>query len=186
MPCQKCGAALPENAVFCPICGTRIVENPAVPAPPDLFTALKKYADFQGRASRQEYWLFVLLRCIAEVLLAGFPFLLGAWEIAMIVPGLAVTARRLHDVGSNGWRMLCSLIPVVGPVAMFCWMLHDSQPGINAYGENPKGVAAGDPEWRFKSWIGWTVGIAVLVLMIAAAAVAVATDAVAECSNCIQ
>ena len=66
-------------------------------------------------------------------------FLLMIYSIALIIPGLALVVRRLHDIGKSGWYMLLSLIPIIGGIIMLVFMVTDSQPGANQYGENPKG-----------------------------------------------
>jgi uncharacterized membrane protein YhaH (DUF805 family) len=107
----------------------------------------KKYADFSGRACRTEYWMFVLCSIIVGIVLAivdamitggllGIVYLLG-----IIIPSIAVTARRLHDTNRSGWWMLISVIPLVGLVLIYFLVL-DSQPGDNQYGPNPKAVMA--------------------------------------------
>lgn len=116
-----------------------------------------KYADFEGRAQRQEYWmytLFVILIFIAlgivtgigaaisdilGVLLSGVLVLAA---IGLIVPSLAIAIRRLHDTGRSGWWFLISVIPivsVVGSIVLLVFYCLDSQPGENQYGPNPKG-----------------------------------------------
>lgn len=66
-------------------------------------------------------------------------FLLMIYSIALIVPGLALAIRRLHDIGKSGWYLLLGLIPIIGGIIMLVFMVTDSQPGANQYGENPKG-----------------------------------------------
>lgn len=114
---------------------------------------LQHYADFSGRARRSEYWFFVLFNFLVSFVL-GFVFGLIAtatevpsiaslaylWSVAMVVPALAVTARRLHDIGRSGWWMLIALVPIVGGIILLVWECTDSQPGFNQYGPNPKGV----------------------------------------------
>ena len=123
---------------------------------------LKKYAEFNGRARRKEYWMFTLFNCliyfgyciVAMVFVAlsgrnGAPaaalvmFLpLWLYALAVIVPGIAVSIRRLHDTGKSGWWILISFVPLVGGIILLVFMCMDSQPGPNEYGPNPKGVAA--------------------------------------------
>jgi uncharacterized membrane protein YhaH (DUF805 family) len=116
-----------------------------------FLAALKKYAVFEGRARRREYWFFVLFYIIIAVLLAfvdgmlglggskGGPGILsGVFGLAMIVPSLAVAVRRLHDIGRTGWWVLIGLVPLVGAIVLLVFALMDSQPGQNDYGPNPK------------------------------------------------
>lgn len=108
--------------------------------------ALRNYADFQGRARRKEYWMFTLLVTLATVLaviLGGAESSVGGLLLLVIVlggliPGLAVTVRRLHDLGLSGWLVLIGLLPYVGGLVLFILMLLDGKPGTNQYGPNPK------------------------------------------------
>lgn len=108
--------------------------------------ALRNYADFQGRARRKEYWMFTLLVMLATVLaviFGGAESSLGTLLMAVIIlggfiPGLAVTVRRLHDLGLSGWLVLIGLIPYLGSLVLFILMLLDGKRGTNQYGPNPK------------------------------------------------
>lgn len=102
-----------------------------------------KYATFSGRARRSEYWWFSVLYVAGALLLAGIGFaveepLLNVLLLALIVPMLSVSVRRLHDTGKSGRRMLIALIPVVGPVIYLVGMTTDSATGPNRYGPSPK------------------------------------------------
>lgn len=114
---------------------------------------LKQYADFSGRARRKEYWMFVLFNMIfanvATILdnvlgIAmegiGYGPLYGLYVLAMLIPGLAVAVRRLHDVGKSGWMILIALIPLIGSIWFLVLMVTDSNAGENQYGQNPKEV----------------------------------------------
>ena len=120
----------------------------------------RKYAEFSGRSRRKEYWMFVLFNLLAVLVLAalggvglaisedygGLLFIpLGLYILAVIVPGLAVQVRRLHDIGMSGWFLLLffvlGFIPIIGflaSVAQIVLMCLDSNPGDNQYGPNPK------------------------------------------------
>lgn len=118
----------------------------------------KQYADFKGRARRKEFWMFALLNMIiyfvAGLLIAllfvasmrtfnfWLPFigyiLLGCYNLAILVPSLAVLVRRLHDIGKSGWYFLVAFIPLVGGIILLIWSLQDSQPNTNKWGANPK------------------------------------------------
>lgn len=105
------------------------------------------YANFSGRARRSEYWYFVLLTFIVSIVLAVLtPFLgmiatalSGLWGLAIIIPGLSVVWRRLHDIGKSGAWYFIVLVPAIGAIILLIWMFKDSQPGDNQYGPNPKG-----------------------------------------------
>lgn len=106
---------------------------------------LKKYAVFNGRARRKEYWMFVLFNLIIalvlgliERLVGGPGILANLYSLAVLIPGLAVAFRRLHDTNRSGWWILIGLIPLVGFIILIVFMAQDSQPGDNQYGPNPK------------------------------------------------
>jgi uncharacterized membrane protein YhaH (DUF805 family) len=112
---------------------------------------LKKYAVFDGRARRKEYWYFFLISTVISIFLAlidsftgtiseeaGLGLLSGIYALAVLIPGLSVTVRRLHDTDRSGWWILIGLIPVIGGIALLVFMVLDSTPGDNQYGSNPK------------------------------------------------
>lgn len=110
-----------------------------------IVTVLSKYATFDGRARRSEYWWFYLATTIVDAILAMLGNRIGLFKIldvvfalAIFIPGLAVTFRRLHDVGKSGWYIFMTLIPIAGPIIFIVKLATDSEPGSNAYGENPK------------------------------------------------
>ncbi len=116
--------------------------------------ALKQYAVFSGRASRSQYWYFALCSAIISIILSiidnaiglggeTIGLLSGLYSLAVLVPSLAVLARRLHDTGKSGWWILIGLIPVIGAIVLIIFAVMDSQPGTNEYGPNPKGVSGG-------------------------------------------
>ena len=106
----------------------------------------KKYVEFSGRARRKEYWMFVLFNLIASIVAGVIDGLLGTrmigslYSLAVLLPGLAVCARRLHDTDRSGWWMLIALIPAVGIIVLLVFMCLDSTPGENRFGANPKGA----------------------------------------------
>lgn len=108
---------------------------------------LKKYADFNGRARRTEFWMFALFNLIAYIVLAligrviGFSALPLLYGLAVLLPSLAVAVRRLHDTGRSGWMILLGLIPCIGGIVLLVFYCGDSQPGDNEHGTNPKLVA---------------------------------------------
>src|SRR5882672_1267864 len=106
---------------------------------------LKKYAVFEGRARRKEYWMFFLFNLIISIVIGiieamvGSPGVIGAlYALAVLLPSIGVTVRRLHDTGRTGWWILVVLIPLVGWIVLLVFMVFDSQPGGNEYGPNPK------------------------------------------------
>ena len=106
---------------------------------------LQNYVNFQGRARRAEFWWFTLANLIAVVVLlvltaiSNIFFLLYIlYGLALILPSLAVTVRRLHDTDKSAWFLLLYLIPFVGPIIILVLMLIDSTRGTNRYGASEK------------------------------------------------
>ncbi len=106
---------------------------------------LKKYAVFSGRARRKEYWYFFLFNMIISFVLGlignwvGIHTVLsGLYSLAVLLPSLGVSIRRLHDTGRNGWWLLIGLIPLIGAIILLIYMVSDSQEGTNQYGPSPK------------------------------------------------
>ncbi len=108
----------------------------------DFLTAIKtcfsKYADFTGRARRSEFWFWWLFTFIVGLILGWIPVIGWIISIALIIPNLAVGARRLHDTGKSGWWWLINLIPIVGIIILIVFWAQDSNAGENQYGANPK------------------------------------------------
>lgn len=160
--------------LLCPVCGQKFVldhntfsgkynsiDPECMPGKtaedelPDMFTALRKYAVFDGRASRREYWLFNIFQnllqlagtilCLVLVpvcgssglILCGMVMML--FMLALLIPNLAVTVRRCHDTGKSGWWMLISLIPCLGPLLFLITMCSASEKQTNRYGPDPNG-----------------------------------------------
>lgn len=109
---------------------------------------LKKYVEFSGRARRKEYWMFFLVNFVIALALAvvdavlGFGLLGGLYALAVLLPSLAVTVRRLHDTGRTGWWVLIGLVPLIGIIVILIFMVLEGQPGDNAYGPDPKAAGA--------------------------------------------
>ena len=107
---------------------------------------LKQYADFKGRARRKEYWMFALFCFIIGLLTGGINGVLASTilgvssliGLALLIPAIAVSVRRLHDIGKSGWNYLFILIPLVGWIILLIWFCKDSQAGENKWGINPK------------------------------------------------
>ncbi|MCG7561594.1 MULTISPECIES: DUF805 domain-containing protein [Pseudoalteromonas] len=114
-------------------------------------SVFKNYFEFKGRARRKEYWVFILCSILVSVVLglvdvtlglyseeAGLGLLSGLYALAIIIPSIALSVRRLHDTGRSGWWVLLSLIPLIGPIVLIVFYVMDSKPGENEYGPNPK------------------------------------------------
>lgn len=112
---------------------------------------IRQYADFNGRARRKEYWMFILFNLIFAIAamlldtLLGINFAEGTggplyilYALFALIPGLAVAVRRLHDIGKSGWMLLIAFIPLIGAIWLIVLMCTDSDSGSNEYGPNPK------------------------------------------------
>ena len=119
-----------------------------------FLTVLKEhYADFNGRARRKDYWMFVLWNLIVAIVLGAIVGALIAltgikalmvvvylYGLAVLLPSLALAVRRLHDIGKSGLWYLSCLVPVAGSILLLIFFCRDSQPGPNKWGANPKGM----------------------------------------------
>ncbi|UVK90905.1 DUF805 domain-containing protein [Pseudomonas sp. B21-051] len=143
--CRGCAKEISSLAVACPQCGAPQAAQPSFASGPAITTgnpyveALKNYAEFKGRATRREYWMFVLINlgiCIVmgvlDAMLNTNGVLYNLYNLAMLLPSIAVGARRMHDTDRSGWWLL---LPIVNLV----FLVQDSQPGPNRFGPNRKG-----------------------------------------------
>lgn len=113
-------------------------------------TALKKYAVFSGRSRRKEYWMFCLFSLIFSIAAMVIDGVLGSsigmgygvvyllYALGVFIPSIAVSVRRLHDVGKSGWFLLIALIPIIGAIWLIVLVCSDSEAGVTKYGPNPK------------------------------------------------
>lgn len=112
---------------------------------------LQNYANFSGRARRSEYWYFTLFNIIFAILAMVLDSVLGLnfaplpygpvyalYALAMLIPGLAVAVRRLHDVNKSGWFFLIALIPFIGSIWLLILFCSEGTKGTNNYGTDPK------------------------------------------------
>lgn len=119
----------------------------------------KHYADFNGRASRQEYWMFALVSIPVMFVVFLISGVLGATlgssaglgvililviglGLGLFIPSIALAVRRLHDTGRSGWWLLLSFIPYIGSIILLVFYCLKSEDGNNSYGPNPYGVQA--------------------------------------------
>lgn len=161
MYCMKCGTPAGQGARFCMGCGELMIRPaPAMPgmtaeaaerAPVWVFEPFRKYAVFAGRARRKEYWMFTLLTFVAGLVCAiidaildpasvdrGFGAASVLLMLAIFVPAIAVSVRRLHDIDRSGWWLLVALIPFAGVIVLFVFAVLEGTSGENAYGPDPK------------------------------------------------
>lgn len=120
-----------------------------------MIMPLKRYADFQGRSRRKEYWMFVLFQVLLLVpvaligaMLGGldedgggsllFLGLIGIFLLAFLIPGLAVQVRRFHDQDKSGWFVLLGFIPYIGGIILIVFMCIEGTRGPNRFGPDPK------------------------------------------------
>lgn len=124
-------------------------------------TCFSKYFSFSGRARRSEYWYFALFKFLIYCPLyitaltislksgedAALPFWIAYFTIALglFMPSLAAEFRRLHDTGRSGWNILWYLIPFVGSIVVLVFLVTDSMPSTNRWGDNPKGEVSFSP-----------------------------------------
>ena len=102
------------------------------------------YANFNGRAGRKEFWMFVLFYIIFAIIASVLDVLIGTYvaftlilSLALIVPSLAVTVRRLHDIGKSGLWILIDFVPLIGPIWLLILLIKEGDPGANMYGPPP-------------------------------------------------
>ena len=110
----------------------------------------KKYTEFKGRASRKEYWMYVLFGIVISIVLSivdrilglstsrGFGLIGSLYSLAVLLPGLAIAVRRLHDTNKSGLWLLLILVPLIGPIVILVFLILDGQKQDNQYGSVPK------------------------------------------------
>jgi uncharacterized membrane protein YhaH (DUF805 family) len=112
--------------------------------------SLRNYAKFEGRATRPEYWYFMLMTMLTFIILAVFDGILGRFDssagigllsgiylVAVMIPSLAVGARRLHDTGRSGWWQLVNVVPYIGWVVVIVLFALRGHPESNRFGDVP-------------------------------------------------
>jgi uncharacterized membrane protein YhaH (DUF805 family) len=150
--CRGCAKQIHQSALSCPGCGatqtttyTGTIGNGAtatasVASGNAYIEVMKKYAVFKGRARRKEYWMFILLNMLVafvvgfvDGLIGTAPALGGLYNLAVLLPSIAVAVRRLHDSDRSGWWLL---VPIVNLV----FLIQDGTQGSNRFGPSPKGI----------------------------------------------
>ena len=112
---------------------------------------LKNYVGFSGRARRKEYWMFTLFSVIFAVVAMildnvlglaskeiGYGPIYGLYALAVLLPSLAVSVRRLHDTDRSGWWLLIALIPFLGGIVLLVFMVLEGNHSDNRFGPDPK------------------------------------------------
>lgn len=111
-------------------------------------TCFSKFATFEGRAARSEYWFFTLFLILASTVVAildaatGLGVLSAIFTLVTLVPSIAVSVRRLHDTDRSGWWYLLLLVPLVGFVVLLIWFCTKGTTGSNRFGDDPLGGSA--------------------------------------------
>ncbi|MDE7349600.1 MAG: DUF805 domain-containing protein [Muribaculaceae bacterium] len=112
----------------------------------------QNYCNFSGRASRSEYWWFYLFNCIVNWAVWIIVGILSGWDmnvisivvwivgLALLLPNIGISVRRLHDIGKSGWWLFISFIPLVGAILLIVWFCQNSQMAPNQYGPIPNMV----------------------------------------------
>lgn len=123
-----------------------------------MIAPLKKYADFQGRARRAEYWMFVVFQILVYIAVLIVGTIMGGGDpeggiatalmalvtLGLLVPSISVTVRRLHDTNRTGWWIFISLIPLIGGIWLLVLTVLDGTPATNRFGPDPKGRGDSD------------------------------------------
>jgi uncharacterized membrane protein YhaH (DUF805 family) len=110
-------------------------------------TCLTKFADFRGRARRSEFWFFALFNVLVQLVAAALDAVIFNYAtifsalatLGLLLPGIAVAARRLHDTGRSAWWLLIGFVPVIGFIALIYFYIQRGDAGPNQYGPDPRG-----------------------------------------------
>lgn len=107
----------------------------------------KNFFNFDGRSRRAEYWYallgIVLTSFVVGIIagLLGIGLLSSIWELVILIPSIAISIRRLHDIGKSGWWVLINFIPLIGFIVLLVWACKEGDHGDNAYGPDPKKIS---------------------------------------------
>jgi uncharacterized membrane protein YhaH (DUF805 family) len=102
------------------------------------------YAQFSGRASRSEYWWFAVASLLLVIAAAIVDIAIGSFVVTslaylfIIIPGIALSVRRLHDTNRSGWYLLLNLVPVIGSIVIFIWSVTPGDKKANQFGPPSK------------------------------------------------
>ena len=136
--CKNCGAETAPSAIVCVKCGCALKSSATTNSADSFIGAIKtcfnKYATFEGRAGRSEYWFWYLFTLIVGLAIGWIPVLGWIVSLATIIPSLAVFVRRMHDIGRSGFWFFIGLIPIIGWIWIILLLCQPSQEGENEYG----------------------------------------------------
>jgi uncharacterized membrane protein YhaH (DUF805 family) len=158
MKCATCGKSESEGSQFCGNCGARLGSDtslggeklPMVKFPEAVRRGFKNYGNFKGRATRAEYWWWALFVVVADVILTIVDMAIGSYAsstgllsglfgIATIIPGLALGARRLHDIDKSAWWLLMwfGFFLIVPGIVLIVWTVQRGNAYPNKHGPDP-------------------------------------------------
>lgn len=111
---------------------------------------IKQYVDFNGRARRKEYWMFALINGVFGIVASlldliimpeGIGIISLLYSLFVLLPGIAVCVRRLHDISKSGYWVLIAFVPIVGAIFLLVWACKEGEKFTNSYGPDPKTIA---------------------------------------------
>ena len=117
-----------------------------------ISSGFSNYVNFSDRSARSAYWFWILFVLIADIVAIAIDAAIGMqivsslFGLAVLLPGLAVTVRRLHDLDRTGWWIFLGLIPLVGAIILLIWFCSKGTDGPNRFGPDPLGGVA--PQMR--------------------------------------
>ena len=154
MKCPRCGNDNPEDSRFCKVCGTSLgayLASSSTPQgmvrfPDAIRLGFQHYFDFRSRSTRAEYWWWFLFAVLAVMILNNVDRMIGTWDpwngfglisgvffLVILIPGLALGARRLHDINKSGWWQLI-LVYYLPMIILLWWAAKPSDEGTNKHG----------------------------------------------------
>jgi uncharacterized membrane protein YhaH (DUF805 family) len=169
MKCSSCGKDNPEAAQFCSVCGTSLIsgetsvgtELPMVGFGEAISRGFGKYFTFSGRARRSEFWLWVLFTNLVQLI----PLI--GWLIGLValIPSIAVTSRRLHDIGKTGWwQVPFWIVSIIAWSAFFGFLVAGGLDLVLGFVASEKGDSPGS--LFLPSGVALVVAIAVIAIAI--------------------
>ena len=152
MHCPNCGVEADSTGVFCGSCGANLETGevvfgsllPRVGFVDAIKLGFSNYFKFSGRSRRSEYWYWALFAFLGSAVFQIVDGFTGAgifdsiFGLAILIPGLALGARRLHDIGKSGWWQLLWFAVLIGWAILIIWNVRDSDGAPNSHGPNPK------------------------------------------------